>query len=125
MRAWKMGIASAVLIAAVLGSTATAMAGGHHGGGYGYSNAASTASTAGAPAKTCTWTGACWRDADGDGIRDTWNGTCSDADGDGICDVCGQTVHAYADANGDGVCDHYAARGTRIGCHGMHRDCLK
>lgn len=118
MKAWRIGIVSAVLITALVGTTTALAAGpGHH---HGW--AAGTGTTAAAvPAGTCGWTGSCWRDTDGDGIRDTWYGACADADGDGIRDTCGRTVHGYVDANGDGICDHYGTGYAGGGHHGGRR----
>ncbi len=74
----------------------------------------------------CVGTGACYVDADGDGVCDNYAGRGGngagyvDADGDGVCDNYGTGVGngvgngngagnggGYVDADGDGVCDNY------------------
>lgn len=52
--------------------------------------------------------GACYVDANGDGICDNYG-----TRGNGAC---------YVDANGDGICDNYGTRGNGAGRHcGHHR----
>lgn len=110
MKKWKIGTISALLILTLGGTTVFAAGHGCHW---------SAADAASVPAGTCSWTGTCARDTDGDGVCGAWSGTCSDGDWDGICDNCGQAVHAYLDADGDGVCDHYGTwQSGNTGHHG-------
>lgn len=114
MKKWRVGIVGAILVAALVSTTALAA-------GYGHGWYANTAASI--PAGTCAWMGYCIRDTDGDGVCDTWDGTCADTDDDGICDTCGRTMHSYVDANGNGICDHYGTgyagshHGGRGGAH--------
>lgn len=122
MKKWRMGIASAALATALIGTTAAMAAGGgyHHG----WSSAAGAAGSDAATAVSCYCAGYCWQDTDGDGIGNVWSGACGDADGDGICDICGRTAYGYVDADGDGVCDHYGIGHMGGGRHhGGHRGC--
>ncbi|WP_297209272.1 hypothetical protein [uncultured Flavonifractor sp.] len=82
MKRIRIAVLAAALVLA-LGVTTAFAAGGHH-----------------------SWTGGdCW----------SRSGACYvDADGDGVCDNCGRLQGAcYVDADGGGVCDN---RGAGLGC---------
>lgn len=97
MKQWRICIVGAILVVALLSTTALAS-------GHGHGRHA-----AGHLRESCAWSVTCLRDADGDGICDvcgrtahrrvdadgdgiwdTWSGCCTDGDGDLICDTCGQ-----------------------------------
>ena len=117
MKKWKIGLVGAILVTALVGTTAASAAG--HGGHHRWYAVQGEA----APPAACPWTDSCWRDTDGDGVWGTWNGSCVDAGGDGLCDVCGRAVCGYADTDGDGICDHYGTWHTGGGHHGGHGSC--
>lgn len=117
MRKWRLGVVTVVLATALVGiSTASAVG---HGGRRGWE----TAEAGSVSAASCAWTEGCWRDADGDGIRDTRVGLCADADGDGRCDACGWSLRSCADADGDGMCDHCETGHTGGGHHSGRGSC--
>lgn len=78
--------------------------------------AAASSSSQDPQEESLAWLGACYTDADGNGICDRFaagGAACGgyvDADGDGVCDACGCAAvgcQGFVDADGDGVCDVY------------------
>lgn len=117
MKKRRIGIIIAVAAVALVGST-TAYAAGY--GGYHRWNSGRVDS---ASAAACLREGTCWRDTDGDGVRDAWSSCWADEDGDGVCDLCGGLGFGYADNDGDGICDYYG--GQHAGGHHGGRHCRR